>query len=143
MAHATRANSSPLFMWFGSRGSRMSPAHGAHESSEFAQSRVEKHVFREAVVVNVPGSCIHGLRREGQVHEIERQFLCRQPTDPVLSGADAVRPIRQAYLTGTGTAVRVRRIDDTTVLTVKSGIGLVRREVEFPIDADGDTLDNP
>jgi len=70
------------------------------------------------------------------MHEIERQFLMDLPSPEVVRGADAVQRIRQAYLTEVGPAIRVRQIDDRTVLTVKRGGGLVRREVEFDIPAE-------
>jgi adenylate cyclase len=66
--------------------------------------------------------------------EIERKFvLSAQP-----SGLDRhpVRRIQQGYLAvaDDGTEVRIRRIDDATVLTVKSGPAHVRVEEEIAID---------
>jgi CYTH domain-containing protein len=68
------------------------------------------------------------------VKEIERQFLCRSVEGTVLDGADGVVRIRQGYLTAGDPAVRVRKTNDAWVLTVKSGGGLVRDEVEVDID---------
>jgi adenylate cyclase len=64
--------------------------------------------------------------------EIERKFLVdRAPPD-----LDQGKPIEQGYLAvgEDGVEVRVRRLGDTTVLTVKSGPGMVRTEEEFAID---------
>jgi adenylate cyclase len=64
--------------------------------------------------------------------EIERKFLVdRTPSD-----LDAGTPIEQGYLVvgEDGVEVRVRRLGDATVLTVKSGPGMVRTEEEFAID---------
>lgn len=66
--------------------------------------------------------------------EIERRFLCRQVSAGALDGAEQRSIIRQGYLTVSDPAVRIRQRDDTFFLTVKSGGGLVRREVEFPVD---------
>ena len=66
--------------------------------------------------------------------EIERQFLIESWDEGVQERADRVHTIRQAYLTVTGPAIRVRQIDERTVMTVKSGGGLVRREVEFDVE---------
>lgn len=68
--------------------------------------------------------------------EIERQFLIRSIEPAVLNTAERVHRIRQGYLTVTGPAIRVRQIDERTVMTVKSGGGLVRQEVEFDIQTD-------
>jgi CYTH domain-containing protein len=68
--------------------------------------------------------------------EIERQFLCRSVALEVLAGADRSLSIQQGYLTEGDPAVRVRLRDGDWILTVKSGMGLVREEVEVPIDAD-------
>lgn len=68
--------------------------------------------------------------------EIERQFLVRSVADSTLASADRVHRIRQGYLTVSGPAIRVREIDGTTVMTVKSGGGLIRREIEFEIAPD-------
>jgi adenylate cyclase len=66
--------------------------------------------------------------------EVERKFVL--PGRP--SGLDQhpARRIEQGYLAidPAGSEVRVRRKDDETTLTVKSGIGLVRAEEEIPID---------
>ena len=66
--------------------------------------------------------------------EIEHQFLLGELGRDVLDRAERVRRIRQAYLTRVGPAIRVRWIDGETLMTVKSGGGLVREEVEFPIE---------
>jgi adenylate cyclase len=74
--------------------------------------------------------------KEGQVLEIERQFLIRRIDPTVFTRAERIHSIRQGYLTLTSPAIRVRQIDDRTVMTVKAGGGLVRREVEFDIAAE-------
>jgi CYTH domain-containing protein len=66
--------------------------------------------------------------------EIERKFLlAARPPD---LDAHPRRALAQGYLAvgDDGVEVRVRRSDDTTTLTVKSGPGLVRVEEEIPID---------
>jgi CYTH domain-containing protein len=66
--------------------------------------------------------------------EIERKFLlAARPPD---LDAHPRRTLAQGYLAvgDDGVEVRVRRSDDTTTLTVKSGPGLVRVEEEIPID---------
>lgn len=67
--------------------------------------------------------------------EIERVFLCRIEDEAVLRRAGPASIIRQGYLTERDPAVRVRRRDGAWTLTVKSGAGRVRREVEVAIDA--------
>jgi adenylate cyclase len=64
--------------------------------------------------------------------EIERKFL----VDRVPDGVDAGERIEQGYLVvgEDGVEVRVRRRGDATVLTVKSGPGMVRTEEELAID---------
>ncbi len=64
--------------------------------------------------------------------EIERRFLCRVVDDRVLRSAPSWR-ISQGYLTVDGPTVRIRQRDDEYILTVKTGQGLVRREVEVSI----------
>lgn len=66
--------------------------------------------------------------------EIERQFLCRAVDPAALTRADAVLTIEQGYLTADDPAVRVRRRNEDWILTVKTGRGLVREEVEAEID---------
>lgn len=65
--------------------------------------------------------------------EIERQFLLDAVPKGVLAGADRVVKIRQGYLTTVPPAIRVRELDGTFLMTIKSGGTLVRREVEFEI----------
>ncbi|MEZ4416720.1 MAG: adenylate cyclase [Gemmatimonadota bacterium] len=67
------------------------------------------------------------------MHEIERRYLCGPVAPETLTAADRVQRIRQGYLTRVGPAIRVRQKDDAFLMTVKSGSGLVRREVEWPI----------
>lgn len=67
--------------------------------------------------------------------EIERRFLCRITDASALRTAGDVVPIRQAYLTTEGVAVRIRQAGGVHVLTVKAGGGRVRREVEVEVDA--------
>jgi adenylate cyclase len=66
--------------------------------------------------------------------EVERKFLLAERPDG-LEGHPAQR-LEQGYLAidPAGAEVRVRRKDDTTLMTVKSGIGLVRAEEEFAVD---------
>jgi 8-oxo-dGTP diphosphatase len=66
--------------------------------------------------------------------EIERKFRVRRMPD----GLDAAqqRAIAQGYLTTGHVEVRLRRADDQTFLTIKSGDGLVRAEEEMPIEPD-------
>lgn len=73
--------------------------------------------------------------------EIERKFLVAAP--PAGLDRAAGSDISQAYLVigQDGSEVRVRRRGDRTVLTVKQGSGLVRREEEIEISpADFDRL---
>jgi CYTH domain-containing protein len=66
--------------------------------------------------------------------EVERKFLLAERPDG-LDGHPAQR-LEQGYLAidPAGAEVRVRRKDDKTLMTVKSGIGLVRAEEEFAVD---------
>jgi adenylate cyclase len=68
--------------------------------------------------------------------EVERKYLLTSRPDG-LEGAHASR-IEQGYLAidPAGAEVRVRRKDDKTLMTVKSGIGLVRAEEEFALDGE-------
>ena len=71
--------------------------------------------------------------------EIERRYLARIADPAVLERARVSR-IRQGYLSAGEPAVRVRERetdgDFAYTLTVKAGRGVIRREVEVPIDAD-------
>lgn len=67
------------------------------------------------------------------MYEIERRYLIRLTEPDRLQRAPASK-IRQAYLTAVEPAVRVRESEGAYVLTVKSGRGRVRREVEVPLD---------
>jgi adenylate cyclase len=69
--------------------------------------------------------------------EIERRFLCRAPDPGLLAGADRRHEIVQGYLTRHDPAVRIRRRDARHFLTIKSGAGLVRQEVEVPVEDAG------
>lgn len=64
--------------------------------------------------------------------EIERRFLVAEapPDLPVPT------VIEQAYLSTGPPSVRVRRAGDRFVLTIKTGTGLVRHEIERDLDAD-------
>lgn len=64
--------------------------------------------------------------------EIERRFLCEVADPRVLDTAPASN-LRQGYLTAEGPTVRVRKIADRYLMTIKVGTGIVRREVEFQI----------
>jgi adenylate cyclase len=68
--------------------------------------------------------------------EIERKYLLEKR--PAGLDEHESRRLEQGYLAidDAGAEVRVRRKDDETLMTVKSGIGLVRGEEEFPIDAE-------
>jgi adenylate cyclase len=68
--------------------------------------------------------------------EIERQFLCGSVSAEALKASDRSHRIRQGYLTEDGPSIRVRLLDDTFLMTVKSGLGLVRHEVEWEIPSD-------
>ncbi|MGB8843201.1 MAG: CYTH domain-containing protein [Aliidongia sp.] len=71
--------------------------------------------------------------------EIERKFLVR---DARWRGSAAALPLRQGYLTaGPDVSVRIRRAGGAGFITVKSGVGLVRAEYEYPIPpADADEM---
>jgi adenylate cyclase len=68
--------------------------------------------------------------------EVERKFLLPAPP----SGLDEHprKHLAQGYLAidPAGSEVRIRRKDDETLMTVKTGIGLIRGEEEFAIDRD-------
>jgi CYTH domain-containing protein len=66
--------------------------------------------------------------------EVERKFLLAERPDG-LDDHPAQR-LEQGYLAidPAGSEVRVRRKDGKTLMTVKSGIGLVRAEEEFAVD---------
>ena len=66
--------------------------------------------------------------------EIERKFLVDAP--PPDRAEHPSSALEQGYLAihADGTEVRIRRRDGTSLLTVKSGGGLVRVEEELPID---------
>src|SRR3954452_7239997 len=66
--------------------------------------------------------------------EIERKFLLDGVPDGLAPGAR----IEQGYLAidPAGAEVRVRRKGGKTLMTVKTGIGLVRGEEEFAIEAE-------
>ncbi len=66
------------------------------------------------------------------MQEIERRFLARI-VDPGALAAAPTRAVEQGYLSSGDPAVRVRRYGADWLLTVKSGRGLVRREVEAPL----------
>jgi CYTH domain-containing protein len=66
--------------------------------------------------------------------EVERKFLLAA----LPPGIDAGTRIEQGYLAidPAGSEVRVRRKGAKTLMTVKTGVGLVRGEEEFPLDAE-------
>jgi adenylate cyclase len=68
--------------------------------------------------------------------EVERKFLLAERPEG-LERHPAQR-LEQGYLAidPAGSEVRVRRKDDKTLMTVKAGIGLVRAEEEFAVDAE-------
>ena len=66
--------------------------------------------------------------------EIERKFRVAHVPEPV-TGPGGGSALRQAYVAIDGAVeVRVRSDDGDCTLTVKGGRGLVRAEVEVPID---------
>ncbi len=66
--------------------------------------------------------------------EIERKFLLGEL--PSWLAGRSGEPICQGYLTnGEGTEVRLRRAGERTLLTVKTGAGEVREELEVELDA--------
>lgn len=70
--------------------------------------------------------------------EVERKFLVAGLPPGVRDAMErGGTRFRQAYLASEGDVeVRLRLADDTAVLTVKAGSGLVRTEVELTIDAE-------
>ena len=62
----------------------------------------------------------------------ERRFLVREVPDGIADGSRIV----QGYLMTEPAAVRVRRRDEAYTLTIKTGTGLVRTEIERPISVD-------
>ena len=64
--------------------------------------------------------------------ERERRFLVREVPDGIADGSRIV----QGYLMTEPAAVRVRRRDEAYTLTIKTGTGLVRTEIERPISVD-------
>lgn len=68
--------------------------------------------------------------------EIERRFLCRVVDAAALERAGRRTAIRQGYLTLGDPAVRIRWKDGAYLLTIKSGAGRVRREVEVRVGAE-------
>jgi adenylate cyclase len=68
---------------------------------------------------------------DARVIEIERRFLVDAVPEPL------PRPSRivQGYLMTSPAAVRVRSADGSYTLTIKSGSGLRRTEIERPLDA--------
>jgi adenylate cyclase len=66
--------------------------------------------------------------------EIERKFLVERIPPDVEIGSEL--DIAQGYLATGGEQVRLRRQDDATLLTAKRGHGIVRDEVEVPLDGE-------
>ena len=68
--------------------------------------------------------------------EVERKFVLAAEPDGLRE--HPAKALAQGYLAldPAGAEVRVRRKDEETLMTVKIGIGLVRGEEEFEIDAD-------
>jgi CYTH domain-containing protein len=64
--------------------------------------------------------------------EVERRFL----VDELPTMLDRGSAIEQGYLMTTPAAVRVRRRDTTFTLTIKTGSGVARTEIEREITAD-------
>nr|PZN91034.1 MAG: adenylate cyclase [bacterium] len=73
--------------------------------------------------------------------EIERRFLCRVADTAALEREGRRMAIQQGYLTLGAPTVRIRQKDGAYLLTIKSGSGRVRQEVEVPVgSAEGETL---
>jgi 8-oxo-dGTP diphosphatase len=70
----------------------------------------------------------------GGGREIERKFRVRRLPEGLETAP--TRTIAQGYLATDHVEVRLRRADDETFLTIKSGDGLVRAEEEMPIERD-------
>lgn len=72
--------------------------------------------------------------------EIERAFVADHRPDPELLGPGV--PLRQGYVASEGDVeVRLRIAEDRAVLTIKSGGGLTRDEVELTVgEADAEAL---
>ena len=72
--------------------------------------------------------------RDGTGMEVERKFLLAEP--PAGLAEHPSKRLEQGYLAidPAGSEVRIRRKDDETLMTVKTGIGMVRGEEEFAID---------
>ncbi len=66
------------------------------------------------------------------MYEIERRFVARIEDENVLA-TGPVKRLEQGYLTAGEPSVRVRHENGHYVLAVKSGRGLVRREIEAPL----------
>ena len=68
--------------------------------------------------------------------EVERKFVL--PAPPEALDEHPSKRLEQGYLAidPAGSEVRIRRKDDETLMTVKTGIGLIRGEEEFAIDPD-------
>jgi adenylate cyclase len=66
------------------------------------------------------------------VIERERRFLVESLPDPL----PAPSQIEQAYVSTGPASVRVRRIDDDHILTIKTGSGRKRMEIERDLDQD-------
>ena len=74
------------------------------------------------------GAPEHGGRAQVRPRGARRTGSTEHPRSALAQGYLAIDPA--------GAEVRVRRKDDETLMTVKIGIGLVRGEEEFAIDAD-------
>ena len=82
--------------------------------------------------------------------EVERKFLLSEPP-PELAHPSVSIAQRYLVIGADGLEVRLRRRGTATLMTIKHGVGLVRREEEFEIDAasfqrlwgmcDGTTID--
>lgn len=67
--------------------------------------------------------------------EIERVFRCRVTDADAFRATAQPSQIRQGYLNESGPTFRVRNRDEQWLLTVKTGSGLVRGEIEFEVPA--------
>lgn len=96
-----------------------------YESSSKYEKAIDEHIelFNQAI-----------SRTPEMAIEIERVFLIDVSDIPVDPGSLLSHSVRQGYLAIDGdTEVRVRLKDDTALLTIKKGSGMVRIEEEIEI----------
>lgn len=69
------------------------------------------------------------------LQEIERRFISRIVDERALHAAPSAL-ISQGYLTRSGPTIRIRSLEDSYIMTIKVGSGMVRQEIEFPVPDD-------